>query len=210
MQQAKAAAAAAAGGGGGTGSNASSGSSEHSNAPSVAFLRAKKDLQEYEDIPSVTVSYDRSDPMNIRLSVVPDCGYYAGGRFDFECSIPESFPNAAPEFKCLQKIYHPNIDVEGHVCLNILRNDWKPTLTLQLVFAGILHLFLQPNPNDPLNKVAANDLAKYPEQFARHVRDSMAGGYIGSEKFDRVVTLKERNYTSGSGSRYNRAYNNFY
>lgn len=214
LQQAKAAAAAAAaadaeghGETGGRGGAGAGGSGDH-NMQSVAFLRAKKDLQEYEEIPSVTITYERSNPMKVQLSIVPDSGYHVGGRFDFECTIPGEFPNAAPEFRCVQKIYHPNIDMEGHVCLNILRNDWKPTLTLQLVFAGILHLFLQPNPNDPLNKVAANDLAKYPDQFARHVQDAMCGGYIGSNKFDRVVAVKERSY--GTGSRYNRAYNNFY
>lgn len=208
LQQAKAAAAAAAATNGGNASD-----NNDNNTPGVAFLRAKKDLQEYEDIPSVSIFYDHNDPMHIKLTIIPDTGYYYGGKFDFECSIPDDYPNASPEFKCLQKIYHPNIDMEGHVCLNILRNDWKPTLTLQLIFAGILHLFLQPNPNDPLNKTAANDLAKFPDQFARHVRDSMAGGYIGSEKFDRVLTLQESNlgYSYGSSAgRYNRAFNNFY
>lgn len=159
----------------------------NTTATSVAFLRCKKDLQEYEEIPGISIDYDRDEPMTIKLCIKPDCGFYEGGKFEFICKVPENYPNVAPEFRCLQKIYHPNIDLNGHVCLNILRNDWKPTLTLQLVFAGILHLFLQPNPNDPLNKDAANDLAKYPEQFAYNVRNSMGGGYVGSEKFERVI-----------------------
>jgi ubiquitin-conjugating enzyme E2 M len=125
--------------------------------------------------------------MFIKLTIKPDIGYYKDGIFNFECKIPNEFPNISPEFKCIEKIYHPNIDIDGHVCLNILRSDWKPTLTLQLIFAGILHLFLQPNPNDPLNKEAANDLAKFPNQFARHVTNAMEGGYIGDEKFDKVI-----------------------
>lgn len=153
---------------------------------SVAFVRAKKDLQEYEEIPNVKVTYDKSNPMQIHLRITPDEGYYKNGIFDFDCEVPEDFPNRAPEFHCVPKIYHPNIDLEGHVCLNILRNDWKPTLTLQLVFAGILHLFLHPNPNDPLNKDAANDLSKFPDQFARHVKQSITGGYVGDERFDFV------------------------
>lgn len=167
-------------------------------------MRAKKDLQEYEDIPSVTINYERSNPMNIKLTIIPDDGFYKNGKFEFDCSIPNEFPNIAPEFKCLQKIYHPNIDLDGHVCLNILRNDWKPTLTLQLVFAGILHLFLQPNPNDPLNKDAANDLAKFPDQYARHVRESMCGGYVGSEPFDRVI--ERNNYGYNNKNNNNRFY----
>lgn len=172
-------------------------------------MRAKKDLQEYEDIPSVTVSYDRDDPMHIRLTITPDGGYYYGGKFHFECTVPKEFPNSAPEFRCLEKIYHPNIDIQGHVCLNILRNDWKPTLSLQLVFAGILHLFLQPNPNDPLNKDAANDLAKYPQQFANHVRMAMSGGYVGNEKFEPVIISMNRSANRSTGL-YGGSYNHGY
>lgn len=40
------------------------------------------------------------------------------------------------------QIYHPNIDVDGGVCLNILREDWKPVLCLSSVLLGIYHLFL--------------------------------------------------------------------
>ncbi|QPG73765.1 hypothetical protein FOA43_001079 [Brettanomyces nanus] len=154
---------------------------------SVAFIRAKKDLQEYEEIPGIKIHYDTGNPMQIKMSVSPNEGYYSGAVFHFECQVPEDYPNKAPEFRCLERIYHPNIDLDGHVCLNILRNDWKPTLTLQLVFAGILHLFLHPNANDPLNKDAANDLSKYPQDFTRHVQQSMMGGYVGEEKFDRVA-----------------------
>ncbi|KAL8954812.1 MAG: hypothetical protein Q9183_006919, partial [Haloplaca sp. 2 TL-2023] len=39
--------------------------------------------------------------------------------------------------KCTQKIYHPNIDLEGNVCLNILREDWKPVLNLNAVIVGL-------------------------------------------------------------------------
>lgn len=156
------------------------------NNTSVAFLRAKKDLSEYEDIPGVVISYSQANPMEIALTVTPDTGYYQNGVFHFKCTIPKEYPNTAPEFRCLEKIYHPNIDLDGHVCLNILRNDWKPTLTLQLIFAGILHLFLQPNPNDPLNKDAANELAKFPNNFARNVKVAMAGNYVNNERFTRV------------------------
>lgn len=144
-------------------------------------------MSEYEEIPGIEIFYEPNDPLKISLTIKPDKGYYNGGIFHFTCVISEDYPNAAPDFKCLEKIYHPNIDLEGHVCLNILRNDWKPTLTLQLIFAGILHLFLHPNPNDPLNTDAANNLAKFPEVFAHNVRTAMNGGYVGNERFSRIT-----------------------
>jgi hypothetical protein len=38
------------------------------------------------------------------------------------------------------------------VCLNILREDWKPVLNLNAVMVGLQYLFLEPNADDPLNK----------------------------------------------------------
>lgn len=49
------------------------------------------------------------------------------------------------------QIYHPNINLDGKVCLNILREDWKPVLDLSAVIYGIIYLFYEPNPDDPLN-----------------------------------------------------------
>ena len=42
--------------------------------------------------------------------------------------------------------------MEGNVCLNILREDWKPVLNLNSVMVGLQYLFLEPNADDPLNK----------------------------------------------------------
>jgi hypothetical protein len=44
------------------------------------------------------------------------------------------------------------VDLEGNVCLNILREDWKPVLNLNSVMVGLQYLFLEPNADDPLNK----------------------------------------------------------
>lgn len=52
----------------------------------------------------------------------------------------------------LRQIYHPNIDLEGNVCLNILREDWKPVLNINSIIVGLQYLFLEPNADDPLNK----------------------------------------------------------
>jgi ubiquitin-conjugating enzyme E2 M len=46
------------------------------------------------------------------------------------------------------------------VCLNILREEWKPVLNLSTVVYGLLHLMEAPNPNDPLNKEAAKVCTK--------------------------------------------------
>lgn len=77
------------------------------------------------------------DILNFTLTIEPDEGMYKGGAFHFNFTVNQNFPHDPPKVKCTQKIYHPNIDLEGNVCLNILREDWKPVLNLNAVIVGM-------------------------------------------------------------------------
>lgn len=134
-----------------------------------------------------TVFPNPDDILNFTLTLTPDEGLYKGGVFNFSFAISQNFPHEPPKVKCKEKIYHPNIDLEGNVCLNILREDWKPVLNLNAVIVGLQFLFLEPNASDPLNKDAANDLMTDRDRFKRNVRSAMAGGSVKSESFDRVM-----------------------
>jgi ubiquitin-conjugating enzyme E2 M len=71
---------------------------------------------------------------------------------------------------------HPNIDTKGGVCLNILRDDWSPSLDLQTVILGLLHLFYYPNAFDPLDFEAAELMKTDPVGFERRVKLMIHGG----------------------------------
>lgn len=96
---------------------------------------------------------------------------------------------ARPPVPCLAQVYHPNIDMEGHVCLNILREDWKPVLTINSVIYGLTFLMLEPNADDPLNKEAAQLLESNRRQFEQVVRRSLRGG---------MMRVGDKNYTFAS------------
>ncbi|KAK6329745.1 NEDD8-conjugating protein ubc12 [Orbilia brochopaga] len=154
----------------------------------AAQLRVQKDLGELS-LPSTMKTHfpDPDDILNFTLTIEPDEGMYKGGSFNFDFTINQNFPHDPPKVLCKQKIYHPNIDLEGKVCLNILREDWKPVLNLNAVIVGLQYLFLEPNASDPLNKEAAEDLKTNRETFKRNVRTSMAGGYVKTTSYDRVM-----------------------
>jgi ubiquitin-conjugating enzyme E2 M len=113
-----------------------------------------------------------------------DEGMYKGGRFTFNFSIGPNYPHEPPKVKCRTLIYHPNIDLEGNVCLNILREDWKPVLTISSVVYGLQFLFLEPNPDDPLNKDAARELQANRRLFEANVSKTLRGGVHGGVKFE--------------------------
>jgi ubiquitin-conjugating enzyme E2 M len=77
------------------------------------------------------------DILNFILHIKPDEGMYKGGNFSFSFVINQNFPHDPPKVKCQQTIYHPNIDTNGNVCLNILREEWKPVLNLNAVIVGL-------------------------------------------------------------------------
>lgn len=139
---------------------------------SPAQLRAAKDFREITQLPkSVAISQPNpADVMNYKITITPDEGFYSRGRFYFDLKIPNTYPHEPPKLKCETSIYHPNIDHEGNVCLNILREDWKPVLTINSIIYGLLYLFYEPNPEDPLNKDAAELLKNDKRQFELNVR----------------------------------------
>ncbi|KAK6332541.1 NEDD8-conjugating protein ubc12 [Orbilia blumenaviensis] len=154
----------------------------------AAQLRVQKDLGELS-LPSTMKTHfpDPDDILNFTLTIEPDEGMYKGGSFNFDFTINQNFPHEPPKVLCKQKIYHPNIDLEGKVCLNILREDWKPVLNLNAVIVGLQYLFLEPNASDPLNKEAAEDLKTNRDNFKRNVRSSMGGGYVKNIQYDKVT-----------------------
>ncbi|MCJ1351653.1 MAG: NEDD8-conjugating protein ubc12 [Icmadophila ericetorum] len=154
----------------------------------AAQLRVQKDLSELSLGSTMTTTFPSPDDiLNFTLTISPDEGMYKAGTFNFTFAINQNFPHDPPKVKCTQKIYHPNIDLEGNVCLNILREDWKPVLNLNAVIVGLQFLFLEPNASDPLNKEAAEDLRTNREGFKRNVRNAMAGGSVKGATYDRVV-----------------------
>jgi ubiquitin-conjugating enzyme E2 M len=129
----------------------------------------------------------RDDLMNFIITIKPDSGYYAHGVFRFTFAVPAMYPHEPPKVRCEQKVYHPNIDLDGNVCLNILREDWKPVLSISSILFGLSLLFAEPNPHDPLNKEAAEELVRTPRNFELNVRRAMQGGYVGSHRYSAVL-----------------------
>jgi len=153
----------------------------------AVVLRVQKDVGEIGNIPGVEVDFpDPNNLMSFYTNITPSDGLYTGATFKFIVNIPETYPYDPPKVECQTLLYHPNIDWEGHVCLNILRADWMPVLNLGSVLFGLVTLFLEPNPDDPLNKEAAQLMIDRPSEFERNVRQSLAGGYVLGRQFPKL------------------------
>lgn len=80
----------------------------------------------------------------------PSDSPYQGGVFKVKILFPTDYPFKCPTVTFATKIYHPNINAAGVICLDILKNNWSPALTVPKILLSICSLLCDPNPNDPL------------------------------------------------------------
>lgn len=80
----------------------------------------------------------------------PDESPYAGGVFFLDIHFPADYPFKPPKVHFTTRIYHCNINSNGGICLDILKDQWSPALTISKVLLSICSLLTDPNPDDPL------------------------------------------------------------
>jgi ubiquitin-conjugating enzyme (huntingtin interacting protein 2) len=75
---------------------------------------------------------------------------YEGGTFYVDITIPPDYPFKPPKMKFDTKIWHPNISSQtGAICLDILKNEWTPALTIRTALISLQALLCSPEPDDP-------------------------------------------------------------
>merc|ERR1712178_511736 len=75
---------------------------------------------------------------------------YQGGVFFLNINFPSDYPFKPPKVHFTTRIYHCNINSNGGICLDILKDQWSPALTISKVLLSICSLLTDPNPDDPL------------------------------------------------------------
>ena len=80
----------------------------------------------------------------------PSNSPYEGGVYFLDIVFPADYPFKPPKIVFLTKIFHPNISHRGEICLDILKGQWSPALTLDKVLLSLCSLLTDPNPSDPL------------------------------------------------------------
>jgi ubiquitin-conjugating enzyme E2 D len=135
----------------------------------MALKRIQKELIDLGRDPPTNCSagpLDEKDQFHWQATIMgPDDSPYAGGVYFLNVHFPTDYPFKPPKVTFTTRIYHPNINSNGSICLDILKDQWSPALTISKVLLSISSLLTDPNPDDPLVPEIAhiykNDKAKY-------------------------------------------------
>ena len=120
----------------------------------MSLERIKREYELIKEDPPANCSAGPldSDDMFIWQATImgPSETAYEGGVFFLDIKFPKEYPFKPPKVYFITKIYHPNINSSGAICLDILKDQWSPALTISKVLLSICSLLTDPNPDDPL------------------------------------------------------------
>ncbi|XP_036192682.1 ubiquitin-conjugating enzyme E2 D1 isoform X1 [Myotis myotis] len=119
----------------------------------MALKRIQKELSDLQRDPPAHCSAGPvgDDLFHWQATIMgPPDSAYQGGVFFLTVHFPTDYPFKPPKIAFTTKIYHPNINSNGSICLDILRSQWSPALTVSKVLLSICSLLCDPNPDDPL------------------------------------------------------------
>ncbi|KAF9910042.1 Ubiquitin-conjugating enzyme E2 T [Linnemannia zychae] len=173
------------------------------------LIRMGKELKDLERTPPLgVVCYPINDNIvHLHAEIAgPEDTPYHGGSFKIDINIPERYPFEPPRCQFLTRVYHPNIDEQGLICLDILKlppkGTWKPSISVSTMLMSLQLLLAHPNPDDPLlvdvatefkeNRELFKHKAKeYTKQYATGIQDIKEATGSGSDDKTRMVGLKE-------------------
>mmetsp|Transcript_10375 Transcript_10375/g.13734 ORF Transcript_10375/g.13734 Transcript_10375/m.13734 type:complete len:196 (+) Transcript_10375:150-737(+) len=96
----------------------------------------------------------------------PEGTPYDGGVFEVDIAIPRQYPFEPPKMRFITKVWHPNISSQtGAICLDILKDNWSPALTIKTALLSLQALLCSAEPGDPQDAEVAKMYMKNREEF---------------------------------------------
>ena len=109
--------------------------------------RLQKELLEFQKKPieGVTASLVEDNIYNWELKIAGPAGSpYEGGVFVLSLQFLQEYPCKSPYVAFKTKIYHPNVHVDGSICLMCMAK-WTPTMKVSKIVAEVLEVLARPN-----------------------------------------------------------------
>ena len=121
-----------------------------------------------------------SDPENLFMWIAkikgPEDSPYENGVWELEMTFPSDYPIEAPQIRFITPIAHPNVGEDGEICLDILSEEWTPSLRIDKILISLISLLTDPNPDSPMRDDLAilfyNNYEEYESEIREHTQEN--------------------------------------
>ncbi|KAK2662278.1 hypothetical protein Ddye_000852 [Dipteronia dyeriana] len=153
----------------------------------IDFSRVQKELQECSrDMEATGIKVTPISDNLVNLSGIipgPIGTPYEGGIFKIDITLPDGYPFEPPKMHFVTKVWHPNVSSQsGAICLDILKDQWSPALTLKTALLSVQALLSAPEPDDPQDAVVA-------QQYLRDYQTFLGTARYWTETFAKTSSL---------------------
>merc|ERR1719480_349640 len=131
----------------------------------------KKLLKEVGKNTCPVIKLSQSDQFQKWEAIIigPSESPYDGGHFVVYIEIPSQYPFCPPKMKFATKVWHPNISSQtGAICLDILKDEWSPALTIRTALLSLQALLSTPEPDDPQDAEVATQYKQDRSSFTKN------------------------------------------
>ncbi|KAI3661243.1 hypothetical protein MP638_005680 [Amoeboaphelidium occidentale] len=150
-------------------------------------LLLKRQLKELNKNPVEGFSAGLFDDGNIYewevMIIGPPETLYEGGFFKTRLSFPKEYPQMPPTMKFECDFWHPNVYLDGKVCISILHppgddkygyekpeERWLPVHTVETILLSVISMLSSPNDESPANIEAAKEWRENPDAFKKRIQ----------------------------------------
>ncbi|KAI6214157.1 hypothetical protein M3Y94_00235400 [Aphelenchoides besseyi] len=168
----------------------------------IRTLQAELKSLKSEALEGFTVNCDEQNMFSWTVGLFgPPDTLYQGGYFKAILQFPTNYPFAPPSFRFITKIWHPNVYMDGNVCISILHSPghdahsgenaterWNPTQNVRTILLSIISLLNEPNISSPANVSASVAFKKWKEtggksdEFAKIVKKNVEDSKLEAAK----------------------------